>query len=158
MSEIYKYNARTKEYTGVGQGQLDPLETKIQKENIYLVPANATIIAPPEPEEGKVIIFEDGGWIKKDDNRDKTIYDKTTGISTTSTQIDVIDGYTLIERPDESYKWETDNWIHDKTLAKEKAIKDKLTEDVVAKETQDRLDAIEQLKIDGVLDSKGDFK
>lgn len=49
---VYKYNEQTKEYIRTEEAMLDPLETKKQQKNIYLLPANATFTAPPAEKEG----------------------------------------------------------------------------------------------------------
>ena len=43
---VYKYDELTKEYTGVETAQLDPLESKAQGKEVYLLPANATFKKP----------------------------------------------------------------------------------------------------------------
>ena len=40
---VYKFNPITKEYTGVEPAMLDPLESKLQGKEVYLLPANATL-------------------------------------------------------------------------------------------------------------------
>ena len=42
----YHYDPTTKEYTHSETASLDPLETKRQRQDIYLLPANATFIEP----------------------------------------------------------------------------------------------------------------
>ena len=39
---FYTYDEKTKEYTGTQNAFIDPLETKKQGKNVYLVPVNAT--------------------------------------------------------------------------------------------------------------------
>jgi len=46
--------------------KLDPVETKVQEENVYLLPNNATFITPPENQEGKVRKFINGEWVYED--------------------------------------------------------------------------------------------
>lgn len=74
MQTAYKYDKDTKEYIGFQQCQLDPLESERQGREIYLVPANCTLEIPPEREDGKAIIFENGGWQKVPDYRDRRAY------------------------------------------------------------------------------------
>ena len=61
----YKFNPITKEYEGIQQAQLDPIQTKKQGKNIYLLPINSTFEIPPEKEEGKAIVFENDNWLLK---------------------------------------------------------------------------------------------
>lgn len=66
---VYKYNEQTKEYIGMEQAQIDPLETKKQQKNIYLLPANATFIEPPEAQEGFARVWNGEAWEQVEDNR-----------------------------------------------------------------------------------------
>lgn len=68
---IYKYDEKTKEYIGAGTTMLDPLETKLQGKNIYLLPKNATFIKPKEVEDGYVNVWDGGLWKRTEDNRGK---------------------------------------------------------------------------------------
>ena len=42
--------------------ELDPLESKIQQKEIYLIPANCTETPPPQAQEGETVRFVDGQW------------------------------------------------------------------------------------------------
>lgn len=68
---IYKYDEKTKEYIGAGTTILDPLETKLQEKNIYLLPKNATFIKPKEVEDGYVNVWDGRLWKRTEDNRGK---------------------------------------------------------------------------------------
>lgn len=65
---IYKYNDNG-EYIGTETALLDPLETKKQQKNIYLLPANATFTAPTEPQDGYVNVWNVTAWEQVEDNR-----------------------------------------------------------------------------------------
>ena len=54
--------------------QTDPVASKKSGETVYLLPGNATFEKPPEAEEGYVILFENGHWVKKHDYKGKTYY------------------------------------------------------------------------------------
>lgn len=54
--------------------QTDPVASKKAGETIYLLPGNSTFEVPPEKEDGYVIIFENGHWVKKHDYKGKTYY------------------------------------------------------------------------------------
>lgn len=66
---VYKYNEDTKEYIGTEAAQLDPLETKLQGKNIYLLPANATFTAPPTAKEGFAMVWNGKEWQEAEDHR-----------------------------------------------------------------------------------------
>lgn len=66
---VYKYNGDTKEYIRTEQAQLDPLESKKQSKNIYLLPANATFTAPPAEKEGFARVWNGEAWQEVEDHR-----------------------------------------------------------------------------------------
>lgn len=68
---VYKYDEVTKEYTGVETAQLDPLESKVQGKEVFIIPGNATCDAPMPVQEGYVAVFDNGIWNYKEDNRGK---------------------------------------------------------------------------------------
>jgi hypothetical protein len=59
--KVYNYNFFTGEYVGESSADQSPLE-----QGVFLIPANATTIAPPAAEENKTINFENGVWVLKD--------------------------------------------------------------------------------------------
>lgn len=71
---FYGYDKKTKEYTGTQNGFIDPLETKKQGKNVYLVPANATDKKPLETKENQAVIFNGSEWEIVADYRNKTYY------------------------------------------------------------------------------------
>lgn len=58
----YIYNKDTKIYNGMYECQLDPLESSIQKKEIYLQPDNSTLIQPPEHKDGMNIVWDGVKW------------------------------------------------------------------------------------------------
>ena len=54
--------------------QTDPVASEKSGEIVYLLPGNSTFEVPPEKEDGYVIIFENGHWVKKHDYKGKTYY------------------------------------------------------------------------------------
>lgn len=71
---FYTYDEKTKEFTGTQNGFIDPLETKKQGKNVYLVPANATDKKPLETKENQAVIFNGSEWEIITDYRNKTYY------------------------------------------------------------------------------------
>lgn len=59
--QIYNYSSTTGEYIGESMASESPLEP-----GVFLIPANATAVAPPNAQEGKTINFENGVWELKD--------------------------------------------------------------------------------------------
>lgn len=58
--KVYRYNEE-KIFVGEEEALLNPLETKIQGKNVYLLPANATF-EKPKLKENEIAIFEGGKW------------------------------------------------------------------------------------------------
>ena len=71
---FYTYDEKTKEYTGTQNAFIDPLETKQQGKNVYLVPANATDKKPLKAKENQAVIFNGSEWEIVADYRNKTYY------------------------------------------------------------------------------------
>lgn len=71
---FYTYDEKTKEYKGTQNAFIDPLETKKQGKNVYLVPANATDKKPLETKENQAVIFNGTEWEIVADYRNKTYY------------------------------------------------------------------------------------
>lgn len=59
---IYHYDPTTKEYAGRSDARLDPLESKKQGKDIYLLPAYATIEKPMDVPEGKMQLWNKDRW------------------------------------------------------------------------------------------------
>ena len=74
---FYTYDEKTKEFTGTQNAFIDPLETKKQGKNVYLVPANATDKKPLEAKENQAVIFNGTEWEIVADYRNKIYYTGT---------------------------------------------------------------------------------
>lgn len=72
--KIYIYDTKTNEYLYEAEAQIDPLESN-KGETIYLMPPNATHIAPTEPKAGYTNVFANGKWEQVKDERGETYYD-----------------------------------------------------------------------------------
>ena len=71
---FYTYDEKTKEYTGTQNAFIDPLETKKQGKDVYLVPANATAKKPLKAKENQAVIFNGSEWEIIAEYRNKTYY------------------------------------------------------------------------------------
>lgn len=58
----YQYDENTKNYKGEVTCQIDPLESKLQGKEVWLLPANSTWEKTLEPKEGFKVKFLDGAW------------------------------------------------------------------------------------------------
>jgi 3-deoxy-D-arabino-heptulosonate 7-phosphate synthase len=72
--KIYIYDTKNNEYLYEAEAQIDPLASS-KGETIYLMPPNATQIAPTEPKAGYANVFNNGKWEQVKDERGKTYYD-----------------------------------------------------------------------------------
>lgn len=72
--KFYIYDEKTKELKGTQNAFIDPLETKKQGKNVYLIPQNGTEKEPPKTEENQAVIFNGSEWEIVADYRGKTYY------------------------------------------------------------------------------------
>ncbi len=78
---VYKFNPITKEYTGVEPAMLDPLESKLQGKEVYLLPANATFTEPTF-KDGYANVWNGEAWEQVEDNRGKRYWLKSDTFGT----------------------------------------------------------------------------
>lgn len=68
--KAYSYDDTTKKYKGEIDRQKDPLESKLAGHDVWLMPANSTLVEPLEAKEGFDIVWNDDHWeyeeVKKD--------------------------------------------------------------------------------------------
>lgn len=72
--DVYNYRPDTGEFAGTGKAQLDPLETERQGQDVYLVPKNATTVAPPVEQDGKARVWNGSAWEQVTMYRGVTVY------------------------------------------------------------------------------------
>lgn len=72
--KIYIYDTKNGEFLNEAEAQIDPLASS-KGETIYLMPPNATQIAPTEPKAGYANVFTTGKWEQIKDERGETYYD-----------------------------------------------------------------------------------
>lgn len=129
--KIYNYNPITFEYTGSQNADLDPQETKEQGKNVYLLPANATFIKPPESEPMKVRVFKEGSWSYEKDFR-KGFYKVDSFLNVTEiTELgDIPEGYILVtETIGDDIKVNPEKYIIDDGVIREKTEEEKQAEE-----------------------------
>ncbi len=66
---IYHYDPMTKEYLKSTTAEADPMETKLKGEFVPLIPAYATLTAPPAFGNNQTAVFENNEWSIKSDYR-----------------------------------------------------------------------------------------
>lgn len=145
--KAYLYNNISGEYIKEIKKQLDPLESKLQKKEIYLLPSNSTDIEPPVIKENEVIVFENNEWIIIPDHRNEKFYKKDTKEEVTIKTIGEIPETLINIKPKDTDKWDinTNKWIEDSDLIlkKENYNKKLIIEEKIQKEI--RKIAIENL-------------
>lgn len=61
--KVYLYDEETKEFISEVNAQIDPLESEIKGEEVYLLPANASFTPPLEGKEGFKVVFKGDEWV-----------------------------------------------------------------------------------------------
>ena len=69
MALCYRYN-ENKKYIGSEEMHKDPLESELQGKDIWLLPADCTLIEPPEEKEGFDIVWNGDAWEYKELKKD----------------------------------------------------------------------------------------
>lgn len=127
---IYNYNPITREYIGESFAELDPEETKIQKKDVYLIPANATPIKPPKKKQDTCILWDGDNWLIVDDYRENyckvdynlNVYDITT--------VGDQDGFIVVSKElGEQIKSNPNNYVIDGDSIREKTEEEKQAEE-----------------------------
>lgn len=74
MKKIYVYDAKTGEYLFSEDAEKSPLE-----KNVYLLPANATFLAPLDAGKNQAAVFVGGMWKLVPDYRTEKVFSRETG-------------------------------------------------------------------------------
>lgn len=95
MQRIYEYdhNGEYLESDKPVYARESPLEP-----GVFLIPANATAVAPPEAVAGKARIFDGAAWTLAEDHRGETVWRKADALAVTVDWIGAVgEGYTALE-------------------------------------------------------------
>ena len=71
MAICYRYDQEKKTFQQSEEMLKDPLESEIQGEDIWLLPANCTLIEPPEAKDGFDIVWSGDAWEYKEREKPK---------------------------------------------------------------------------------------
>lgn len=86
---VYNYAPETGEYLGSSEARVSPLEP-----DVYLIPACAATVAPPNALEGYAVCWTGSAWGQVEDHRGQTVY-SASGVAMTITALGALpDGYT----------------------------------------------------------------
>ena len=113
MTQVYNYNKNTGEYTGEMEARLDPMETEVQGEDIYLLPADATFIEPPVAGANEMQYFDGETWSVVADFRGTVHYDEDGNASTIAELDELVPAGNTLEAPTEDLKqpyWNGSAW------------------------------------------------
>ncbi|MDF0605981.1 tail fiber assembly protein [Neisseriaceae bacterium TC5R-5] len=109
---VYAYHPQTGEYLGETVADHSPLE----QNEVWLIPAHATELAPPLVMEQEVAVFEDGAWKLQTDWRAVKLW-STQSAQALQPQIgdtpDSLQATTL--EPPQFACWQEDHWGIDET-------------------------------------------
>lgn len=107
---IYTYDPQSGEYIGSREARPSPLEP-----GVYLVPANATAVAPPDAQDGCARVWTGSAWEQVEDHRGETVYSTATGeVVPITTPGPLPDGVTaLVPGPCPIWDAEAAAWITD---------------------------------------------
>lgn len=67
--QTYKFDSDTKEYLYSEETFLDPLESRLQGRDVWLLPADSTFTAPLEPRIGHAVCWNGSEWEYLEDHR-----------------------------------------------------------------------------------------
>lgn len=71
MAICYRYDQEKKTFQQSEEMLKDPLESELQGKDIWLLPANCTLIEPPEAKEGFDIVWSGDAWEYKEQEKPK---------------------------------------------------------------------------------------
>lgn len=71
MAVCYRYDQQKKTFLKSEKMHLDPLESKLQGKDVWLLPADCTLMPPPEEKEGFDIVWSGDGWEYKEQEKEK---------------------------------------------------------------------------------------
>lgn len=96
MQYFYNYDKITREYTGSGVAEINPVATKREGKEVYYAPAYATLKKPPTVNKYKIPVYINDAWIVKDDYRGAYICDDMLNIQIVSSIGELPEGFFVI--------------------------------------------------------------
>lgn len=89
--KAYRFNHDTLIYEGEQERQIDPVASRKAGKPIYLMPANCTDVEPPVNKDGFDIVFADGKWSYKEQEKKEEPSQPKPYEPTTEDKIAVLD-------------------------------------------------------------------
>ena len=90
--KAYRFNPDTLIFEGEQERQIDPVASRKAGKNIYLMPANCTDVEPPMSKDGFDIVFVDGKWNYKEQEKEEEPSQPKPYEPTTEDKIKQLDG------------------------------------------------------------------
>lgn len=148
--KIYNYHPITKEFVSEKEAQLDPLESKLQDKDIYILPAHATFITCPKPEANCVWCFDEAKskWFRHPDFRGDKVYVIPGGAEVVIKDIGEIPFLNTREKPLMDFPrwngktWETDTDAKQKAEDQEKKVALRASDAGMARAAEDLIDIL----------------
>lgn len=115
---VYSFDYETREFTGEHMAHIAPYTG---------IPGNSTLVEPPEPQDGKAIVFniETGEWEYVTDMRGEIVWHKQTRKPVSVDLIgDVSDEFTTAKPATDFDVWDGYSWVKDEDQEKEFRIRE----------------------------------
>lgn len=87
--QAYMYSTTTHEFIETVPCFPDPVRSRMEGREVYLLPANATFTEPPAKRTGYIAVWNGSGWIETEDHRGVQYWPK--GASYNSSPVDMKD-------------------------------------------------------------------
>ena len=131
--KIYNYKEDTKEYLNSIEAYEDPEASRRQGKFIPMMPANSTLLAPPDYDpQNQIPVFEDGQWVIKADYRKNFVKVNNNLYVESIKTIGEQEGYIVDKQTGQEIN-KNPNWF-------------KIVNGSIVKKTQEEYDADEQEK------------
>lgn len=135
---IYYYDPMTLEYLGYREARIDPLETKIQGKDVYLLPATATFKEILPSRDGYAQRFVNNEWEYIEDQRKGIYYDPETGAEIIITELGekIPVGYPTEAPPTDMFnpRWNETEWIETAIVYQGQKVTTKAAVDAITKQ------------------------
>lgn len=102
----YIFDRTTGEFIREQETHLDPLESKKQGKNVYLISATGTTTPPPEKKDGYAVIWNGTVWEQIEDHRGEIVW-KSYGESMEIRELGPIPDGWAFDQPEKRLKWQT---------------------------------------------------
>ena len=100
--KVYFYDKDTFEFKREAEANIDPLETELKGEPVYMLPANATFTAPPETGDYEVAVFEKDNkrWVVKPSYKGNYKLNTKTGFILPIKDNSLLKSYEILMTPE----------------------------------------------------------